>query len=175
MTVGRQLRAIGLLPFISAGVVPLAVVLLTDSVNVGWDLPAVIAWLPALLGSALIVAGLGLMHRTISLFARVGMGTLAPWDPPTRLVVRGPYRHVRNPMITGVFSILLGEAALLGSVPILIWFAAFFAGNAIWMPVVEEPALEQRFGEDYREYKRHVPRWIPRPSPWTPGASNAAH
>ena len=70
------------------------------------------------------------MQRTISLFARVGQGTLAPWDPTQRLVVLGPYRHVRNPMISGVLAILLGEAALLGSPPLLVWFGAFFAVNA---------------------------------------------
>jgi protein-S-isoprenylcysteine O-methyltransferase Ste14 len=109
------------------------------------------------------------MYRTITLFASVGRGTLAPWDPTRRLVVRGPYRHVRNPMISGVLSILLGEAALLGSFPLLAWFGVFFAANAIYMPLVEEPGLERRFGDDYRTYKRNVPRWVPRRKPWAAG------
>jgi protein-S-isoprenylcysteine O-methyltransferase Ste14 len=167
VTVGRQLRAIGPLPFLGAVVVPAAIVLLTESVDVGWGLPAAVAWMPVAVGLALIGAGLLLMYRTISLFAREGEGTLAPWDPTQRLVVLGPYRHVRNPMISGVLSILLGEAALCGSPPLLVWFAAFFAVNAAWMPLVEEPGLERRFGDDYLRYKRAVPRWVPRPRPWT--------
>jgi protein-S-isoprenylcysteine O-methyltransferase Ste14 len=148
-------------------VVPAAIVLLGDSVDVGWGLPAALAWVPVVAACALIAAGLGLMYRTISLFARVGEGTLAPWDPTRRLVVLGPYRHVRNPMITGVLAVLLGEAVLLGSAALLVWFGAFFAVNAIWMPLVEEPGLVERFGDDYRRYKRAVPRWIPRRTPWT--------
>jgi protein-S-isoprenylcysteine O-methyltransferase Ste14 len=81
-------------------------------------------------------------------------------------VVRGPYRHVRNPMISGVLFILAGEALVLGSLPLLIWFLAFFAANSVWMPLIEEPGLERRFGEEYIEYKREVPRWLPRLKPW---------
>lgn len=97
---------------------------------------------------------------------KVGSGTLAPWDPKTRLVVRGPYRCVRNPMISGVLFVLLGEAALVGSVPLLIWFGAVLAVNAIYLPLVEEPGLSRRFGEDYEAYRAHVPRWLPRVRPW---------
>jgi protein-S-isoprenylcysteine O-methyltransferase Ste14 len=96
----------------------------------------------------------------------VGKGTLAPWDPTSRLVVRGPYRHVRNPMISGVLGILLGEAVLLGSVPLLVWFGLVLALNAVYMPLVEEPGLRSRFGEDYETYKANVPRWVPRLRPW---------
>jgi protein-S-isoprenylcysteine O-methyltransferase Ste14 len=107
------------------------------------------------------------MQRTISLFAREGKGTLAPWDPTQRLVVRGPYRYVRNPMITGVLSILLGEAALFGSLWVLAWWLAFFAINAVYFPLIEEPGLRGRFGDEYERYRRSVPRWIPRRRPWT--------
>jgi protein-S-isoprenylcysteine O-methyltransferase Ste14 len=83
-------------------------------------------------------------------------------------VVEGPYRHVRNPMITAVLAVLLGEAALFGSVPLLIWFAAFFAVNAVFFGLHEEPALERRFGDEYVAYRRAVPRWLPRRTPWMP-------
>ena len=107
------------------------------------------------------------MYRTIRLFATRGEGTLAPWDPPRKLVVEGPYRHVRNPMISGVWFLLAGEALILGSVGIAIWLAAFAAANMVYMPLVEEPGLERRFGDDYRAYKRAVPAWIPRVTPWS--------
>lgn len=107
----------------------------------------------------------------MALLATVGRGTLAPWDPTSRLVVRGPYRHVRNPMISGVLLVLLGEAAFLGSLPVLAWFAAVLAVNAVYFPLVEEPGLSRRFGEDYERYRANVPRWVPRLRPWEPGRS----
>jgi protein-S-isoprenylcysteine O-methyltransferase Ste14 len=149
-------------------VVPALILLLTGSVDVGWSLPGALGAVPVLVGLALIAAGLTLMYRTIALFARRGEGTLAPWDPTRKLVVEGPYRHVRNPMITGVLLVLLGETALFGSPWLLVWAALFLAVNAVWFPLIEEPGLERRFGSDYDEYRRSVPRWIPRRRPWTP-------
>src|SRR5262245_16427088 len=163
----RQLRAIGPLPATATVLVPLVLCLLNGT-NVGLGLPGAAAAIPVLAGCALVALGLLLMGETISLFARRGSGTLAPWDPTRKLVVEGPYRRVRNPMISGVFTVLLGEAVALGSASVLIWSAAFALVNAIYMPLVEEPGLERRFGEDYMTYKRNVPRWIPRRTPWMP-------
>jgi protein-S-isoprenylcysteine O-methyltransferase Ste14 len=140
-------------------VVPAAIILLTDDVEVGWL---------AALGGGLIAVGLALWAWTVTLFARIGKGTLAPWDPTQRLVVQGPYRHVRNPMISGVISILLGEAALLGSTPLLAWALGFSAVNATYIPLAEEPGLVRRFGDDYLCYRENVPRWLARPRPWQP-------
>jgi protein-S-isoprenylcysteine O-methyltransferase Ste14 len=119
-----------------------------------------------LLGLPLIALGLLLIVRTIALFATLGRGTLAPWDPTARLVVRGPYRWVRNPMISGVLLVLLGEAALFGSRALLLWFALVWLVNAVYIPLVEEPGLQRRFGEEYTRYAAQVPRWIPRLRPW---------
>jgi protein-S-isoprenylcysteine O-methyltransferase Ste14 len=164
----RHLLAIGLLPFVVTVVIPAYVIRASGTPNVGWSLPSPLGLLLTLLGCVLVGLGVLLVYWTVALFATIGEGTLAPWDPPRRLVVRGPYRHVRNPMISGVLSILLGEALLFGSVPLLVWFLVFFALNALSMPLVEEPLLESRFGSDYIIYKRNVPRWIPHPKPWTP-------
>ena len=101
------------------------------------------------------------------LFLHVGRGTPAPWDPPRRLVVQGPYRHVRNPMITSVIAMLLAETLLFASWPLAAWMVVFFAVNAVYFPLSEEKGLEKRFGEDYRIYRDNVPRWIPRLRPWT--------
>jgi protein-S-isoprenylcysteine O-methyltransferase Ste14 len=164
----RHIRAIGLLPgFVLVGFP--ALILALTGIEVGWGLDGALQALPVLGGAALIAAGLTLMYRTIALFAHEGEGTLAPWDPTRKLVVRGPYRHVRNPMIVGVLTVVLGEAAVFGSPPLATWAGVFFALNAIWFPLVEEPGLVERFGSDYEEYRRHVPRWIPRASPWSPG------
>ena len=143
-------------------VIPTAIVAGGGGVEVGWGLPDAAAVLPALAGAALIAAGVVLIARTVRLLATVGRGTLAPWDPTSRLVVRGPYRHVRNPMISGVLAVLLGEALLLGSPGLAIWFAAVLLLNALYLPLVEEPGLVRRFGEDYEQYRDAVPRWIPK-------------
>jgi len=111
--------------------------------------------------------GLGLSVWTSTLFMKVGEGTPAPWDPPKKLIIRGPYRYVRNPMISGVLSILLAEALLFQSWPVTVWMIVFFIGNTIYFPLMKEKGLEKRFGDDYREYKAHVPRWIPRVRAWS--------
>ena len=111
--------------------------------------------------------GLALSGWAVTLFMKFGQGTPAPWDPPKRLVIQGPYRYVRNPMITGALLVLLAEAILFQSLMIATWMTVFFIGNAIYFPLIEENGLEQRFGDEYREYKTHVPRWIPRLRAWT--------
>ena len=115
------------------------------------------------LGAPFVAAGFAMWVWTVRLFARIGRGTLAPWDPTERLVVEGPYAHVRNPMITGVLSVLVGEALVLGSTAIAIWAAVFAVINHVFFLVYEEPSVERRFGDEYRRYKEQVPRWIPRP------------
>jgi protein-S-isoprenylcysteine O-methyltransferase Ste14 len=170
----RHVLAIGLLPFVVTVVVPAYIFRTGSTPNIGWGIPPPLGLLPTLLGCALVGLGVLLLYKTVALFATIGKGTLAPWDPPRKLVVEGSYRHVCNPMISGVFSILLGEAVLLGSVPLLLWFLVFFAANALSMPLVEEPLLESRFGNDYVAYKRNVPRWIPRPKPWIPARPRKA-
>jgi protein-S-isoprenylcysteine O-methyltransferase Ste14 len=117
-------------------------------------------------GSTLVLIGLMIMIVCISSFIGIGQGTLAPWSPTKRLVVRGLYRYVRNPMILGVWIVLLGEALALKSQNILIWAASFFVINTIYFIVYEEPDLEDRFGEEYRDYKKHVSRWLPRLKPY---------
>ena len=118
------------------------------------------------LASLAAIIGLALSAWTVKLFIKFGQGTPAPWDPPKRLVIQGPYRHVRNPMITGALLMLLAEAILFQSLPIAMWMAVFFLGNAIYFPLIEEKGLEQRFGDEYREYKTRVRRWIPQLRAW---------
>ena len=162
----RHLRAIGLLPFTVTVLIPAVILLTTRTLNIGWSLAPPLNVLPVIVGLGFIGGGLFLLVQTVRLFATVGDGTLAPWEPTQKLVVVGIYRYVRNPMLSGVLSILLGEAILFGSVPLLIWFAIAAAINLIYMPLSEEPGLVQRFGDDYRLYRQHVPAWIPRRTPW---------
>lgn len=162
----RHLVAILLLPFVVVVLVP------------GWLMETrngLVAALPAelpaprgvaaathVLGGALLVAGAALFAWCVVLFARVGQGTLAPWDPTTRLVAVGPYRFMRNPMISGVAAVLLGEAFIHRSPRLAAWFLVFVVINHVYFMLVEEPGLERRFGAAYRTYCAAVPRWLPR-------------
>jgi protein-S-isoprenylcysteine O-methyltransferase Ste14 len=145
-----------------------AALLLPGTVTIA--VPAVILWLwgasvapgTAILGVVVVAVGVGLVAWAIRLFDTVGRGTLAPWDPTSALVVRGPYRYVRNPMITGVGTILAGEAIFFRSWGIAIELAVFVVVNAVYFPLVEEPGLRRRFGAEYEEYCARVPRWLPR-------------
>jgi protein-S-isoprenylcysteine O-methyltransferase Ste14 len=112
------------------------------------------------------IIGMILIDATVSLFFKYGKGTPAPWDPPKKLIIKGPYWYMRNPMITGALFVLLAESLFLNSLPIAIWMIIFFLLNTIYFPFFEEKDLEDRFGDDYREYKGHVPCWIPHLRPW---------
>jgi protein-S-isoprenylcysteine O-methyltransferase Ste14 len=168
MPLWRQLLSVILLPGTVTILVPAAIIASGGETRTGWGLPAPFNLLPTGAGLLLIGLGLALMYQTIALFGTRGQGTLAPWDPPRRLVVRGIYRYVRNPMISGVFCILLGESILLGSRPLLYWWLIVVVVNLTYIPLLEEPGLARRFGADYQLYRQHVPRWVPRLSPWQP-------
>jgi protein-S-isoprenylcysteine O-methyltransferase Ste14 len=86
----------------------------------------------------------------VALFARVGRGTLAPWDATRNLVAVGPYRFVRNPMISGVAMMLIGEALIFGSWVLGLWASVFVAINHLYFVYSEEPGLERRFGKSYK-------------------------
>ena len=118
---------------------------------------------------AIVLAAIGIVlaGSTVRLLLHYGEGTPAPWDPTRKLVLMGPYRYVRNPMISGALLILLSEAIFFQSWPIFFWWFAFLIFNLLYIPLVEENNLEDRFGQDYLLYKTHVPRWIPTIRPWS--------
>jgi protein-S-isoprenylcysteine O-methyltransferase Ste14 len=164
-------RGIILLPGMALGFIPFAIIWLTRNTKFAASLASshqVIFWI------AIFVAGIAfvLIIRTVSLFLEIGKGTPAPWDPPKKIVVLGPYRYMRNPMITGALLVLLAESLFFQSWPIVAWTLLFFVGNMIYFPLVEEKGLQRRFGEDYAVYCKNVPRWIPRLKPWQPEGKN---
>ena len=161
LAVLRHALSILLLPTMVAVVIPRWILLAYVATDSRWPSTPATA-LPRTLGVLLMLAGVSLVAWCIALFARVGKGTLAPWDPTSQLVAVGPYRYTRNPMITGVATILAGESIVFGSWRLAVWALTFVLFNHVYFLVIEEPGLERRFGESYREYKRAVPRWIPR-------------
>jgi protein-S-isoprenylcysteine O-methyltransferase Ste14 len=109
-----------------------------------------------------MVIGVAIYLRCAWDFASVGKGTPAPIDPPKRLVVRGLYRFVRNPMYAGVLLALLGEAWLFRSPALLVYAAIALTWQHLFVVFYEEPALRRKFGESYSDYLARTPRWIPR-------------
>ena len=133
----------------------------------GWQLSDFVLW-RFLIGAVCFLAGLLLAVSTVRLFPKLGNGTPAPWDPTSKMIISGPYAYVRNPMITGVVLILTGEALMLSSWAVGIWAIVFLIINMFYFPLSEEPGLRKRFGKEYEEYCKNVPRYIPRLTPWKP-------
>lgn len=89
-------------------------------------------------------------------------GTPVPFNPPPKLVITGPYAYTRNPMLTGVFSVLFGIGFWMGSFSlVLIFTPLFILVNTLELKKIEEPELEKRLGEDYIDYKKRTPMFIP--------------
>jgi protein-S-isoprenylcysteine O-methyltransferase Ste14 len=110
----------------------------------------------------ILAIGLFLMIWSILHFIRV-KGTPVPFNPPPKLVTTGPYVHVRNPMLTGVFVLLFGLGVLLRSISLIFILTPLFILLNVWeLKAVEERELERRLGKDYVEYKKRVPMFIPR-------------
>lgn len=119
-------------------------------------------------GLVFVFVGGTILSATIIMLIRIGRGTLAPWSPTRRLVISGMYSYVRNPMISGVMIALLGESLIFHSANIFVWLVVFFSVNHVYFIASEEPGLARTFGGEYLKYKRNVPRWIPRLTPWNP-------
>jgi len=151
MRAARALFAIVVLPGTLAGLAPFLVdgraLRRLDGTPAGWPVLAL---------------GLAVFAWCVRDFFVIGRGTLAPWDPPRRLVVVGLYRVVRNPMYVGVLLVLLGETLLAGSWALAGYTAVVAAGFHVRVVVAEEPALARSFPDDWPAYTAAVSRWWPR-------------
>ncbi len=107
----------------------------------------------------LLFSGAAVVLRCVWDFFATGRGTLAPVDPPKRLVVAGLYRHTRNPMYNGVLAAILGEAWLFRSVVLLAYALGVFVAFHLFVVFYEERALASRFSAAYGAYRSSVPRW----------------
>lgn len=116
-------------------------------------------------GIVLMALGAALSLTTIGFFIFEGRGTPAVFDPPRRFVPHGPYRLVRNPMYAGGIALLLGWALYLKSLAMVLFSGVAFLVIHIFVVFVEEPGLRKRFGREYEDFLRVVPRWIPRLTP----------
>ena len=123
--------------------------------------PRPIGWIVVAIGAAI---GLPCVWQ----FAWRGLGTPAPFDPPRRLVVSGPYRWVRNPMYIGMGIALIGEGIVFPNLTttMLAMVGILFVAITLFVMGYEEPTLRRNFGADYENYCRAVHRWLPRLRPF---------
>lgn len=148
-------------PGIVAGLIPWAIS--------GWR------WQPAFfgvtslpwLGGALIVAGLPMLLDSFARFALEGLGTPAPVYPTDRLIATGLYRYMRNPMYVGLAAIIWGQALLIGNAWLVVYGAFVWLAFSLFVILYEEPTLRRSYGAQYDDYCAHVPRWLPRLSPYS--------
>ena len=161
MTLFKQLRAIFALPFNVLIVIPCLLYFFLKNELIIQTLPFAGNLLRYSFAMLFLLFGLFLAITTILTFHKIGKGTLAPWDPPQKLVVVGMYRYVRNPMLTGIMFLLTSETLFVFTVSQLCWTLIFILAAVIIMPLYEEKKLIERFGDEYIRYKSQVPRWIP--------------
>jgi protein-S-isoprenylcysteine O-methyltransferase Ste14 len=114
-------------------------------------------------GAGMIITGAGMLIALscIFTFVLIGRGTPAPFDPPRRLVIQGPYRFVRNPMYIGAVLALAGAALFYRAVSLLIYAGVFLLISHLFVVLYEESKLAATFGPDYEAYCRSVRRWLP--------------
>ncbi len=151
-------------PAMVAGVIPWGLT--------GWEMRP--AWTAG--GAAgVLLAGAGLLFLLHSFwrFVSEGMGTPAPIAPTEHLVVGGVYRHVRNPMYLAVLAIIVGQWLVFGHDGLLVYAAMVCAAFVIFVRTYEEPTLAARYGAEYDAYRRAVPGWLPRLTPWTGGGAES--
>lgn len=116
---------------------------------------------PQIIGMVVGAIGALIALWCVFTFATIGGGTPAPFDPPRRLVIRGPYRFVRNPMYIGAGLALAGAALFYESIALLVYLCLFFLVTHLFVIWYEEPTLRQNFREEYDTYCRRVRRWLP--------------
>lgn len=119
------------------------------------------------IATTLIVTGVVPAFESMKRFIVVGRGTLVPTVPTEHLVASGMYRYVRNPMYVDILIALAGEAVLFRSRDVVVFAVLLWLGFHLFVSLYEEPTLTRRYGEEYARFKRHVPRWLPRLTPWS--------
>ena len=142
----------------------------------GWRFKPAFLGLDALrfVGAAFVFLGLIAIVESFVRFVSKGFGTPAPVAPPSRLVVTGFYRWVRNPIYVGLIAIAIGDALAFGDAWMLAYAAILWLFFHGWVLAIEEPGLRVSFGDEFATFKANVPRWLPRLTPWAGSAKDHA-
>ena len=115
----------------------------------------------SMMGIALCLGGGVLIFSAAYYLVRRGEGTPFPLDPPHRMVVAGPYAHIRHPMVVGLLGVLCGQTLWFQSANVLVYTLLLLLVSLVYVFFIEEPDLKKRFGTDYRAYHAVTPRWFP--------------
>ena len=150
----RALLAFLALPAIVGGVVPWVILRNDHSRTAGTPL-----------GWPLLFFGASILLWCVRDFYVIGEGTLAPWDPPKKLVTIGLYRFVRNPIYVDVVGFVLGWSLIAGSWRMAGYAAVLAVGFHLRVIFYEEPTLARLFGTEWERYGANVHRWWPRRPP----------
>ena len=153
MTAFKSLLFLLIAPGVVAGYIPLALLRQGPQIKPGgFAYLAVPLWL---------IGGIILLWSFWN-FLHEGHGTPAPIEPPKELVVTGFYRYVRNPMYVGILLMLIGYFLWFGFWSLSIYAVFVFIATHLFVTLYEEPTLKRKFGASYEDYRKRVPRWIPR-------------
>lgn len=118
-------------------------------------------WFSVFLSPLFILPAIILIGWSVGTFLKA-KGTPVPLNPPPKLVVSGPYAYVRNPMLTGVFALLVGIGAGLRSASLVAIITPLFVFINVWeLKAIEEPELVKRLGKDYIDYRKKTPMFFP--------------
>jgi protein-S-isoprenylcysteine O-methyltransferase Ste14 len=112
-------------------------------------------------GWPIMVLGISIVLWCVRDFYVIGKGTLAPWDPPRKLVVVGLYKLLRNPMYVGVLGFLAGWTLLAGSPVLAVYTLVVALAFHLRVVLYEEPTLARLFVNEWAQYRKKVNRWIP--------------
>ncbi len=120
---------------------------------------------------AVLLGGLGIIFVLWSNSALLILGKGGPTDvfnmaisPRTKhLVVRGPYRYTRNPMVFGAFSCYFALAIFRNSLQAILLLILFFPAIRYFLQKTEEKRLLKDFGQEYQEYRTNTPMIVPWP------------
>jgi protein-S-isoprenylcysteine O-methyltransferase Ste14 len=152
-----------LAPGIVAGLVPWLIT--------GWRVEPI--WAPLrVLGWVVLVPSVVVLVSAFVRFVVEGFGTPAPVAPPSKLVVGGFYRYVRNPMYLCVLGAIIGQALVFGQLLVLVYAAVVCFAFYAMVHWHEEPSLRRNFGNQYDTYRDAVPGWLPRLRPWQPPSAS---
>lgn len=120
------------------------------------------SWWTLALSITILILGWLICMWAALVFLR-NRGTPVPFNPPPKLITTGLYRYCRNPMLLGLFIILLGLGLLLGSLSLIFIFTpVFILINVLYLKAIEEKEMEKKFGKQYLEYKKRVPMFFPK-------------
>jgi protein-S-isoprenylcysteine O-methyltransferase Ste14 len=153
------LTPIGVVIFgVFTGLFVILAVLVDRWLSLPWPLSNGLSWLIAIPS---ITIGAGVTAWSAYHFQKV-KGTPVPFNPPPALVITGPYKFVRNPMVTGVFLLLFGIGFAIKSLSLVVFFTPLYVLANVWeLKEIEEPELVKRLGEDYVAYQKRTPMFIP--------------